>query len=452
MNIIIAGCGKVGQTIAKSLAAENKHNITVVDIRRDKLESIASEYDVMGVCGSATSLDALQEAGVEDADVLIAVTGSDEYNLLACLIAKKAGNCQTIARVRKPEYEKEIRLFKEDLGLAMVINPEETAAREMARVLRFPTAIQIDTFAKGRVEILKFRVQKGSVIEGMSLARMSREIKGNVLICGVERNGEAFIPSGYFQLEAEDLVSIVGAHKDTVEFFKKIGIKTNKVKDAFIVGGGDTAYYLAKRLIESGIDVKIIEKNAKRCNELCDLLPKAQIIHGDGSDKKILIEEGIDRAEAFVALTNIDEENILLSLFANSRMNGKLITKINRIEYDEVINNLNLDTTIYPKEITAEYIVRFVRAKNNSVGSNIETMHFILDGKAEALEFHISENSPIENIPLETLKIKNNTLIACIHRKGQMIIPGGSDVILEGDTVIVVTTNKGYNDIADILE
>ena len=451
MNIIIAGCGKVGQSIAKSLAAENTHNITIVDIRRDKLESMTNEYDVMGICGSATSLDTLNEAG-DNADVLIAVTGSDEYNLLACLIAKKAGNCQTIARVRKPEYEKEIRLFKEDLGLAMVINPEETAAREMARVLRFPTAIQIDTFAKGRVEILKFRIQKGSDLVGMSLAQMSREIKGNVLVCGVERNGEAFIPSGYFQLEAEDLVSIVGAHKDTVEFFKKIGVKTNKVKDALIVGGGDTAYYLAKRLIESGIDVKIIEKKDSRCNELCDLLPKAQIIHGDGSDKKILIEEGIDRAESFVALTNIDEENILLSLFAKSRMNGKLITKINRIEYDEVINNLNLDTTIYPKEITAEYIVRFVRAKNNSFGSNIETMHFILDGKAEALEFNVSENSPVENIPLETLKIKNNTLVACIHRKGQMIIPGGSDMILPGDTVIVVTTNKGYNDIADILE
>ncbi len=451
MKIIIAGCGKVGQTIAKSLSAENKHDITIVDVRRNVIENMTNTYDVMGICGSATSIDTLTEAGVIDADVLIAVTGSDEYNLLACLIAKKTGNCQTIARVRKPEYAKEIQLFKEDLGLALVINPEETAARVMARVLRFPSAIQIDTFVKGRVEILKFRLLENSVIDGVSLAEMGQMFKSNVLVCGVERGEEAFIPSGNFHLQAEDLVSVIVDSKDSVEFFKKIGIKTNKVKDTTIVGGGATGYYLAKKLIESGIDVKIIEKNSDRCEELCTLLPKAKIINGDGTDRKVLIEEGIDQAESFVALTNIDEENILLSLFAKSRMGGKLITKINRIAYDEVINNLNLDTTIYPKEITAEHIVRFIRAKNNSYNNNFETMHLILDGKAEALEFNIGEETPLIDVPLETLKLQPNLIIACIHRKGKTIIPRGLDVMLPGDVVIVVTTNKGYNDISDIL-
>ncbi len=452
MNIIIVGCGKVGEKLAERLSAEMENNLTVVDINSKRVQEVANSLDVMGVVGNGASVDILREAGVENADVLIAVTGSDELNLLTCLVAKKSGDCQTIARVRKPEYIKSVGLLKEDLGLTMIINPEQTAAREIARSLRFPSAIQIDTFAKGRVEILKFKLPEGAPIDGVRLADMKQKVKCNVLVCGVERGEEAFIPGGNFVLEAGDFVSIVASPADGAEFFRKIGIKTNKVKNTIIVGGGETTYYLANQLLQTGIDVKIIEKKTERCEELCRLLPKATIINGDGTDRNLLMEEGIESAESFVSLTNIDEENILLSLFAKSKSPAKLVTKINRIAYDEVINNLDLDTTIYPKEITAEYIIRFMRAKNNSIGSNIETMHLILDDKAEALEFGIKPDSPVSGIPLEKLNLKNNLIVACIHRHGQVIIPGGKDEILPGDSVVVVTARKGFTDITDILE
>lgn len=452
MNIIIAGCGKVGQAIAEKLSFENEHNVTVVDIKRSVVEDLVSEYDVMGVSGSAASLETLTEAKINEADILIAVTGSDEINLLTCLIAKKSGNCQTIARVRKPEYSKEISLFKEDLGLAMVINPEQAAAAEIARILRFPSAVQIDTFAKGRVEILKFKISAQSVLDGLKIADICTKLDTDILVCGVERGDKAFIPGGDFVLQSGDYISIVSSYKNGGAFFKKIGTKVNRIKNTMIVGGGATAFYLASILLQTGFDVKIVEQNSNRCEELCRLLPKAAIINGDGSQNRVLLEEGLEYTDSFVSLTNIDEENVLLSLYAKSKSNGKVITKINRISYDGVIANLDLDTTVYPKEITAEYIVRFVRAKNNSIGSNIETMHLILDGKAEALEFRIKENSPISNKPIEKLNLKPNILIACITRGGKITIPKGKDIILPGDTVIVVTTNTGYKDIRDILQ
>lgn len=452
MNIIIVGCGKVGQKIAEQLSQENEHDITVVDLRRKVVENLINQCDIMGVVGSCSDLSTLTEAGVENADILIAVTGSDELNLLTCLMAKKAGGCQTIARVRKPEYAKALNLFKEDLGLAMIINPEQAAALEIARILKFPTALQIDTFAKGRAEILKFKIPEGSPLDNLSIAEMSQKIDSDILVCGVARGDEAFIPGGNFILKSGDFISVVTSVKNCGDFFKKIGIKTNRVKDTMIVGGGEIAYYLAKMLIATGIKVKIIEINPEKSEELAQLLPKATIINADGTENGVLLEEGIEYAESFVAMTNIDEENILLSLFAKSKTKGKLITKINRIAYDEVISNLDLDTTIYPKNITAEYIVKFVRAKNNSIGSNIETMHLILDGKAEALEFRIRENSPIAGKPIEKLNLKDNILIACINRNGNVIIPRGRDIIQAGDTVIVVTGRHGFTDIADILK
>ncbi len=452
MKIIIVGCGKVGQKLAEKLSQENEHDITVVDLRHNILQDLISQYDIMGVEGNCAGLDTLTEAGVKDADILIAVTHSDELNLLTCLLAKKAGGCQTIARVRQPEYAKSLHLFKEDLGLAMIINPEYAAATEMARSLRFPSAIQIDTFAKGRAEILKFKIPEDSPLDNLKISQLSQKIDCDILVCGVVRGEEAFIPGGDFVLKSGDFVSIVASIKSGAEFFKKIGVKSNRVKDTIIVGGGETGYYLARILLASGIKVKIIERDTKRSEELCLLLPDATIINADGTNNRVLLEEGIEYADSFVALTNIDEENILLSLFAKSKTNGKLITKINRIAYDEVISNLDLDTTVYPKNITADYIVKFVRAKNNSIGSNIETMHLILDGKAEALEFRIRENSPIAGVPIEKLSLKNHILIACINRKGKIIIPRGRDIIEAGDTVIVVTTHTGFKDIKDILE
>ena len=453
MKIIIVGSGKVGQKLAGEFGAEGDIDVTVVDINPDIISDTVGQYDVMGVVGSGTSLDILNEADIAGADLLIAVTGSDELNLLSCLIAKKLGNCQTIARVRRPEYAKALNVFKEDLGLAMIINPEQAAAREIARVLRLPSAIQIDTFAKGRVEILKFRVPEGCVLHELKVMDIVSKLNCDVLVCGVERGDEAFIPGGHFVLKEGDLVSIVSSIQNCTQFFKKIGIKTSRVKNTIIVGGGSTAYYLAGQLIQSGIDVKIIDKDQKRCEELCQLLPKATIIHGDGADNWLLLEEGIEYAQSFVSLTNIDEVNVLMSLYAKSRMQGgKIVTKIDRIAYDEIISGLDLDTTVYPKDITAEYIIKFIRAMKNTIGSNVETMHMILDNKAEALEFRINENSPVTGVSIDKLSLKRDILIACINRNGSIIIPRGRDVIQKGDTVVIVTTHKGFEDINDILE
>ncbi len=452
MNTIIIGCGKVGQKLAERLSQEENQNITVVDTRYDIVQDIINQYDAMGIVGNGASVETLLEAGVETADILIAVTNSDEVNLLTCLLAKKTGNCQTIARVRKPDYNRELHLFKDDLGLAMVINPELTAANEIARVLRFPSAIEIDTFAKGRIEILKFKVAEDSVLDNMPVWEINSKLNTDILVCGVERGEEVFIPDGSFVIKKGDFVSIIAAPLNGSAFFKKIGVKTNRVKDTIIVGGGPISYYLADKLIHRGIKVKIIDKKQEVCDRLCQELPKATIICADGTDSRVLLEEGIENAESFVALTNIDEENIMLSLFAKSKMQGKLVTKVNRISYDEIIDNMDLGTVIYPKDITAEYIVRFVRAKENSLDSDIETMHLILDDKAEALEFSIKENSPVIGIPLVELKIKSNVLIACINRNGKIIIPRGQDEIQSGDTVIVVTTRMGLKEISDILD
>ncbi len=452
MEIIIVGCGKVGQKLTERLSEENEHNITIVDTNPEIVGALINRHDVMGVCGNCSSMDTLLDAGADEADLLIAVTASDELNLLTCIVAQKLGKCQTIARVRKPEYTKSLSIFKDELGLAMIINPEQAAAKEMASILRFPSAIQIDTFARGKVEILKFKVPEGSVLNDLRVSKLAPKLHCDILVCGVERGEDAFIPRGDFVLKSGDFVSIVSTIKNSVDFFKKIGIKTDHVKDAMIVGGGDTCYYLADTLLQSGIGVKIIEHNQSRCDELCDLLPKATIIHGDGTDNRLLIEEGLKQTESFVALTNIDEENILLSLFVKSKTDAKLITKVNRIAYDDVIGNLNLDTMVYPKNITAEYIIRYVRAMKNSIGCNIETMHYILDGKAEALEFRISEGSPISGIKIQDLNLKSKVLIACINRSGHIIIPRGQDIIKPRDTVIVVTTESGYKDITDILE
>lgn len=451
MNIIIVGCGKVGHKLVEQLSHEEEHDITIVDSRPEVVQNVVNEYDIMGVAGRATDIDTLAESGIDKADILIAVTGSDELNLMICMLAKKMGNCKTIARVRKPEYFKAISFLKEELGLAMIVNPEYAAASEIARALRFPSAIKIDTFAKGRVEILKFEVPENNILDNMKVMDIFAKLGSTILVCGVERGEEAFIPSGNFVMKAGDLISIVGSIKDVGHFFKKINIRTDRVKDALIVGGGDTAYYLARQLLQTGMGVKIIEQNQKRCDELFQLLPGATIIHGDGTDNKLLDEENIEQFGSFISLTNIDEENVLLSLYAKTQTTGKIVTKINRIEYGNVIGELQLGTTIYPKNITAEYIVRFVRATKNSLGSNIETMHFILDGKAEALEFRIRDNSPISNKRIQDLELKDNILIACINHGGKIIAPRGQDVILPGDTVIIVTLKEGFKDISDIL-
>lgn len=451
MNIIIVGCGKVGQTLAQQLDKEG-NEITVIDKNREIVEELAGQCDLMYIAGDGISHNVQMEAGVESADLFIAVTDSDERNLLCCLIAKKAGNCQTIARVRNPEYMKEARFIKEELGLAMVINPEYAAAVEISRVFRFPSAIKIESFAKGRMELLKFRIQSGSILKDMRVMDMNKQLKCDVLVCVVERGEEVFIPGGDFILREKDVVSIVATPRNASDFFKKIGIETHQIRDAMLVGGGGIAYYLANILTTMGIKVKILEKQRERCEELSDLLPKVTMLHADAAEQAVLIEEGLEQTEGFAALTDMDEENILLSLFAKNRSKAKVVTKINKIAFNEVINGMDLDTIVYPKNITAEYIIWFVRAMKNSLDSNVECVYRIIEDKAEALEFEIRENSPVVGHTLLELKLKKNILVAGITRKGIPIIPRGHDEMKVGDTVIIVTTHMGFTDIKDILE
>ena len=374
--------------------------MTIIDRRYAIVEEISNKYDVMGVVGNGASYQVQKEAGIEHADLLIAVTDSDELNYLCCLIAKHAGNCQTIARVCNPEYGQEVGMIKEALGLAMTINPEYATAAEIARVLRFPSAIKINTFAKGRVEMLKFKIPENSSLTGMTMLEIAPKLKVDVMICAVEREGEIYIPKGDFALQQKDVVSMITDPKTASNFFKKIGIETHQVKDAMIIGGDTTAFYLAKMLMQMGIDIKLIEQKKDRCEELAEKLPKAQI---------------------------------------------------NRMEFDQVIRELDLDTTVYPKKITAQNILRFVRAMKNSIGCNVETMYRILDEKAEALEFVVKNNSSLLGIPLEELQIDENTLVACIIRNRKMILPRGKDVMQVGDSVVVVTAMLGIKDISDVI-
>lgn len=450
MQVIIVGCGKVGRNLAEQLQAEDI-DITLVDVIADKINDLCENIDAMGIVGNGASINTLMEAGVDTADILIAVTASDELNLLCCLIAQKANHCQTIARVRNPIYEKEIGFIKERLGVTMIINPEFAAAQEISRLLRFPSAIKIDTFARGRVELLKFKVLPEFELDGMSVSQITDKYRCDVLFCAIESKTTLSIPGGDHLVHNGDFISIIATPKNTALFFKKIGLKTHQVKNTLIIGGGTISYYLAKALSDLKISVKIIDKNKERCEELSEILPNATIICGDGTDRALLMEEGLSTVESFVTLTNMDEENIFLSLSAKNMTQAKLIAKVNRLPYKDVIDELDIGSVIYPKYITSDSILRYVRAMQNTIGSNVETLYHVLDNQAEALEFIIRDNSPVVGIPLSKLNLKNNLLVCCLTREGTVRIPRGQDSIQIGDNVIIVTTHKGLRDIRDIL-
>lgn len=450
MKIVIIGCGKLGRTLAQQLTQED-HEITVIDENSSRLQYVVDRLDIMGIHGNGATIPVLEEAGANDADLVIAATAADELNLLACLIAKRAGAKNTIARVRNPEYVDVISLVKEDLGLSLSINPEMACAAEMSRVLKFPSMITVDTFAKGRVEILQFEIGERSPLAGMHLRDISK-FKKRILVCAVQRSGdEIYIPSGDFEIKAGDKVSIVGDTSHIPKFLSQIGMMEDTIRNIVIVGGGRIGYYLAKQMEEADVSVTLVENNLERCHQLADLLPKADIIYGDGTDQQVLIEIGVENADAFASLTGLDEENIMMGLYVGSMSKAKLITKVTRIPFTDVISQLNVGSVFFPVLIAAENIIRYVRAMQNSYGSNVETLCKIIDDKAEALEFYVSENSSLIDIPLAQLSLKKNILIGIINRKGKIIVPGGSDVVKAGDTVIVVTTIKGLNALEDIL-
>ena len=451
LNIIIVGCGKVGTTLIEQLVKEG-HDITIIDKNSEKVQEIASYYDIMGLVGNGASYSVQMEAGIEHADLIIAVTNSDELNLLCCTVAKQVGNCAAIARVRTPDYSREVGYLQEKLGLAMIINPELEASKEAARILYLPTALEVNSFAHGQAELIKFKIPDGNLLGGMTIADLGRTLAPEIVICAIERNGEVYIPSGDFLMQTGDIVSFVSTRKKGKEFLETVGFNTHQVKDTMIIGGGKAAYYLAKQLIAMGISVKIIENDRARCEELSILLPKAIIINGDGTDQELLREEGISYAQSFVALTGIDEENILLTLHARQVSDAKVITKINRITFKDVISRLDLGSVVYPRYITSEAIIAYVRAKKNSMNSNIETLYHMFDHRVEAIEFRVGEKSAVTDIPLMNLNLKKNLLISFINRNGTILIPSGQDCIKVGDTVMIVTTHTGFHDILDILQ
>lgn len=450
MHIIIVGCGKVGSTLVEQLAKEG-HSITIIDRDSAKIQAITNMYDAMGVVGNGASYNTQMEAGIEKADLFIAVTDSDELNLLCCTVAKREGKCVTIARVRTPEYSKEAAYLKEKLGLEMIINPEFETAQIMSRILTLPMAEDITTFAHGYVDMVKFKLPEGNQLDGKRIMDIGKDLTGNIVICAIERNGDVFIPSGQFILRGGDLISFVAGRSDLRKFIRAIGLKTGQVQNALIVGGGKATYYLGRSLIKQGIKVRVIEINHKKCEELSVLLPEAVIINDDGTNEEVLKEAGISDAQAFIPMTGIDEENILLSLHAKQVSEAKVITKVTRNNFRAIVSNMDLGSIIHPKYITSEAIIAYVRAKNNTKESNIETLSYMFDSKAEAIEFRVKNDSPVTGKSLAELKLKDNLLIAFIMRKGKIIYPSGSDMILKGDAVMIVTTHTGFHEIQDIL-
>ena len=435
MNVVIVGDGKVGGTIASQLSGEG-HDIIVIDNNTRVLTNANNTMDIISVEGNGASMEVQERAGVPHSDLLIAATSADEVNMLACLVGKKLGAKHTIARVRNPEYFQQINKLKDDLGLSMAVNPELAAAEEISRLLRFPSALKIDTFARGRVELVEIKIPPHSVLDGMPLWAIYKEFQVKILICAVQREGEVYIPSGDFVLQAGDKINLTASHLEIARFFRTIGIFRTGVKSVMIIGGGRVAYYLAKELLALHVRVKIIEMDYRRCEDLCEVLPEAVIIHGDGTDKELLQEEGLEKTDTLVCLTGMDEENIVVSLYAKAKKVSK-----------------DIDGFISPKTIAASNIVRYVRAMQNSVGSsNVETLHKLINDRIEALEFKVREKSSVVGVPLKNLKTKDELLVATIIRGGRVIIPGGNDSIEVGDSVIIVTRNKHLMDLKDILK
>lgn len=450
LKIVVVGSGRVGRTIATQLTNEN-HDVTVIDRDKAEIEDIGNEADVLGVCGNGATQSVLKEAGIEKADLLIAATANDEINMLCCLLGKKLGAKNAIARVRNPEYVEQMPLLRDDLGLSMVINPEAAAANDIFRTLRFPAAMKIDGFSRGKVELVTLRLDEKNPMVGKSLMQIAKDYSVKVLVCAVQRDDEVLIPSGDFVLHTGDLISVTAPSGDIEEFFRQAGVLRPQVRSVMIIGGGRTAYYLAKRLLQAKIKVKIVEEDIERCRELSELLPGAEVLNGDGTDQKVLREEGIANTEAFVSMTGVDEENIVLSMFARSMGVSKIITKINNSALNNILYEVGLDGVVTPKDITAGRIISYVRAMANSYGSSVESMHRIVEGKVEALEFRARKGSPVIGVPLKDMKLKSGLLVASITRGRTAIIPGGSDTIEADDRVVVISNSLKLGDISDIL-
>ena len=454
MKIVIIGDGKVGHRLTRQLSEED-YDVVLIDQNEGKLQEAVNRLDILCITGDGADAEVQKEAGVPEADLVIACASTDELNMFSCLLARKLGARHTIARVRNPVYFRQIGLLKEDLRLSMAVNTELTVAEEISRILIYPDTAKVETFMKGKADLLEFIVRERSHLDGLSLAEIYQKFKVRVLVCAVRRGNEVFIPDGDFVVHYGDRLHIVAAHRYMKDFFQFIEKKRplRKGKRVLICGGGRVGYYLARRLLELGMLVKIIEKDPVKCEDLCQALPRATVIHGNASDQELLTEEGIDEADALVALTGVDEENIILTLYAKSRGVDKVVAKVNEDSRAQLGEELGIDGIVAAKEATADAIMSYVRARQNSYqSSNVESMYELVDDKVEALEFYIREDTDYTYVPLKDLPVKKNNLIACIGRKRDIIIPGGEDMIKPGDSVIVVTTRKKVQNIEDILE
>lgn len=452
MNIIIIGCGKIGSNLLASLVSEG-HDVVALDNNPDVISEITNVYDVMGVCGNGADSDILEEAAVAKAELVVASTGSDELNMLSCFLAKRMGAKHTIARIRNPEYnDKSLRFMREQLDLSLVINPELLAARELYNILKLPSAAKIDTFSVRNFEMIELKLKSDSVLDGMRIMDMRNKYKEKFLICAVQRGDQAYIPDGNFVLKSGDRIGLTATPAEIAKLLKEMGILQKQARNIMILGGSRTAFYLAKMLTAAGNSVTLIERDKQLCDELCETLPKAVIINGDGANQELLLEEGLRSLDAFVALTGMDEENILLSSFAASQNVPKVISKVNRDELISLAEHWGLDCIVSPKKLISDILVQYARALQNSVGSSVETLYKLMDNQVEVLEFSVKSDFPQLQIPFKALKTKPNTLVAGIMRDRKTIIPSGEDMLLSGDKVVVLAANQRINTLSDILK
>ncbi|MBS5852249.1 MAG: Trk system potassium transporter TrkA [Bacilli bacterium] len=451
MKIIVIGCGKIGKTIIEHVSKEG-HSLVIVDNNREKVEELIERYDVMGVVGNGASLDIQEEAGVKFADLVIAVTPEDEINILASMVAKKLGASSTIARVRNPEYLRQTKLMQEELGLSMVVNPEQETADEIINMVNLPSLLKLEPFAKGKVNLVEILVEENNPLIGETLITMNKKIKTKVLICAIQRAGNVIIPNGNFKIEQGDRLSITANASSLVTFLKELNLIKSPLKNIMIIGGGKISYYLAKELSNKKYHIKLIEMNKNRAEEMAELLPKVDVICGDGTDHELLIEEGIEASDACIALTNVDEENIIVSMYATGLKIKKVIAKIKRNSFLTMVNDLGIASIVSPKDIVASKIISYIRALSNKRGSNVLTLYKLVNNQVEALEFDAKKKEKFYNKPLKDLNIKENCLIACIIRDGNVLIPSGNDFIQLNDRVLVVTTHQQFDDLMDAFE
>ena len=451
MKIIIVGNGKVGYAIANSLAQED-HDIIMVDASTSALRKAESTMDVLCVEGNGASISVLIEAGVRDADLVIAVTNQDEINLVCCLIAKKLGAGHTIARVRNTDYRRDEEMLKKEIGLDMVINPDLAAAQEIARILAFPAAFSVEPFARGRIDMIGFQVMESDTICGIPLSQAHRLRQAEVLICAAEHQGEYIIPDGSFTPSAGDRVYMLGAKPELQRMLKEMGRTWQKVKKVSVLGGSRSAMYLAWELQKTNTSVRIVEMDPDKCLRLSAQLPHVLVIQGDGTDNTLLQQEGILDTDAFVAVTNRDEENLLMAMHAQRSGVPKVLAKMTRPNYMELVNSTGIDSIISPKDIISSQILRYVRALGNAEGSKVESLYKMLGGHVEVLSFTAAASShEVLGRPLKDLPLRKGLLVAAIVRDLHTIIPSGMTTIEDGDHVVVVTRATGLDDLTDIL-